>query len=100
MYIKIHRTNTNYGIREIVAVCDEDLLGKTIKGGKIEIKISESFYKGEKKSELYIIEILKKSTNINLIGKESVAAGLKAGIISQENVIDIGGIPHAQAFSV
>ncbi len=100
MYIKIHGTNTDYGIREVVAVCDENLLGKTIRGNNLQIKISESFYKGEKKSESEIIEILKKSANVNLIGKESVAAGLKAGIISKENVIDIGGIPHAQSFSV
>lgn len=99
MYIKIHYTGERYGNRFVVAVCDEDLIGKTIKDKKYNIKVNESFYKGDIMDEEEIIKILKDSTNVNLIGKKSIEVGLKAGIISKENIITISGIPHAQAVS-
>lgn len=99
MYIKIHYTGRRFNNRFVIAVCDEDLLKKTIDDGKISITVSEHFYKGEKRNELEVIEILKDATNVNLIGENAVNAGLKAGIISKENIIRIKGIPHAQAIS-
>ncbi|MEK6839398.1 MAG: DUF424 family protein [Nanoarchaeota archaeon] len=100
MYVKIHNSGAYGGHREVVAVCDEDLLGKVLKGDNIELKVTESFYKGEKKSEQEVILILKKASNSNLVGKMSIAAGIKAHVIAEENVIMIGGIPHAQAFTL
>ena len=100
MYVKIHNSGAHGGNRNVVAVCDEDLLGKVLKGDNIEFKVTESFYKGEIKSEQEIILILKKSSNINLVGKMSIAAGIKANVITEENVIMMGGIPHAQAFTL
>lgn len=97
MYIKIHSTGERYGHRFVVAVCDEELLGKILKDEKYHIKVNESFYKGDLMSEEEIVKILKDSTNANLIGKKSIEAGLKAGIISKGNIINIAGIPHAQA---
>ncbi len=99
MYIKIHLANNATG-SSVVAVCDEDLMGKTLRGERIEIKVTESFYKGEQKTEEEIIPILKQATNINLIGKHSVAAGIKAGVIEKRNVLTIQGVPHAQAFAI
>ncbi len=100
MYVKIHKSGSYSGNREVVAVCDENLLGKILHGDHIDFKVSESFYKGERKAKEEVIALLKKTTNINLVGKEAVAAGIKAGIISQNNVIMIEGVPHAQAFTI
>ena len=97
--MKIHYSGQRFNNRFVIAVCDEDLINKTINDGKVSIKVSEHFYKGEKKTEEQIIEILKDATNANLIGEEAVNAGIKAGIISKDNVMRIKGIPHAQAVS-
>ena len=99
MYLKIHSTGERYGHRFVVAVCDKELIGKTISDKKFNININESFYKGDIMDENEVINILKDSTNANLIGKKSIESGLKAGIISKENIIEIAGIPHAQAVS-
>ena len=95
MYIKIHKATTG----DVVAVCDENLLGKTVEDKKYSIKISEHFYKGEMKDTAAITPILQSATNINFIGKEAVALGINLGIIAQENIITIAGIPHAQVYT-
>ena len=100
MYVKIHVVASNYGIREVIAVADEDLIGKILREKHVEFKVSESFYKGEKKTEAEVIDIIKKAGNINFIGKQAVVAGLKAGVISKESIITIQGIPHAQTFAL
>lgn len=100
MYIKIHLSGAHAGHRQVIAVCDEDLLGRTLSEKGLEFKVSESFYKGEKKTELEVIAILKNAMNINLVGKQSIEAGLKAGVITKENIKTIRGVPHAQAFTL
>lgn len=93
MYIKIHQSQD----RCVIAVCDKELIGKTLKDGNINLVISERFYKGDEESEEKIINILKDADNINLMGKKAVDAGLKAGVIEKNNIKIIKGVPHAQA---
>ncbi len=96
MYLKIHERQN----RKIVAVCDEDLIGKTFEEKDLQLKISEYFYKGSILSEQEIINILKDATNINLVGKKTIEVALKNNIISNDHIIKIQGVPHAQVFSL
>ncbi len=96
MYVKIHRSEHSV----ITAVCDKYLLGKTISQGNAELSITESFYKGELKDKQEVIAILKKASNVNLVGEESVSCGIEANIITEDHVIVIGGIQHAQFYSL
>ena len=97
VYVKIHSTGQRYGHRFIIAVCDKDLIGKTVKDKKITLKISERFYKGTLRTDEEVVEILREAVNANIMGKESIRLALKAGIIKKENIIKIKGVPHAQA---
>jgi uncharacterized protein len=96
MYVKIHRS----GNRFVVAVCDEDLMGKTFTDKDRQLKISKHFYKGEKKSEEEVVKLLKTCGNANLVGEQSIKAGINAGVIKKENVMIIGGVQHAQIISI
>lgn len=82
----------------VVAICDEELLGKKfkVKGGKLVIEVSERFYGGKLVDEEAALKLLEKATIGNLIGKRSVELAEKNGFIIRENVILINGIPHAQ----
>jgi uncharacterized protein len=88
------------GDRTVVAICDEDLIGKKIKDKTSYIEITKRFYKGEKKSEKEVAKILEEATNINIIGKKSIEFAIKQGIITKEFIKEIKGIPHAQIYEV
>ena len=91
VYVKIHKS--------IVAVCDEELIGKEFKEGKLSLKVSERFYKGEKKSEEEVKDIIMNATNLNIVGKKSIKIALDLGIINKDSIITIKDIPHAQIIS-
>lgn len=94
MFVNIIKT-----YRDVVAVCDDDLLGKKFKEGKFQLDVKENFFKGEKTSEKKAIEIMqhmsKGDATFNIIGEKSVKTALKAGVISEEGIKKIQNIPYA-----
>ena len=94
MFVKIHKA-----YREIVAVCDSDILGKQFEEGIKILDVRENFYKGEEKEKEELVEFLKdmamEDATFNIVGKDSVNCALEAGIISQEGVRNVQGIPFA-----
>ena len=83
-----------------MAACDKEILGKTLKHGEIEFTVSEKFYFGEGISGQKLGEMLDEFSNINLVGEKCVGVALKKGLITEKNIIDIAGIPHAQIFII
>jgi hypothetical protein len=96
IYLKINKTEQN----EIVAICDEDLIGKKFSEGDLRLHVTERFYKGDSVDEGKIIGILKHARNINIVGKEAIKLAIKNRIIEKENVIKIKNIPHAIVFEI
>jgi len=94
MLVKIHSS-----YRRIVAICDNELLGKKFEEGKKAIEIKESFFKGDEKTESEILKIIEDSagedSTFNIVGKDSVNVALKSGLIQPEGIIKIRGIPIA-----
>ena len=89
--IKVHESSGN----RILAVADKELIGKRFEEGDMCLDITERFYKGEEKTEEEIIKAMKDAANINIVGKKSIALGIKSGIITEDSVIKINGVPHA-----
>lgn len=85
---------TKYEI--VAALCDENLLEKTLERKGVKIKISKYFYGGKLIDEERAVKVMNEATIGNIIGKEIVEVAKKNGFISRENVILIDGIPHAQ----
>ncbi|MBU2616636.1 MAG: DUF424 family protein [Nanoarchaeota archaeon] len=85
--------------RDVVAVCDKELIGKVFEEDRFQLDIKENFYKGEEMSEEKVIDLLKflstEDATFNIVGKKSVNAALKAGVITEENVNEIQNIPFA-----
>ncbi len=96
IYVKIHQSEHT----DILAVCDEELIGKTFTEEDKEIKVSKEFYQGELLTEEDTIKILKECANANIIGEKAINCALEAGIISKENIFSCGGIQHAQYYSL
>ena len=85
--------------RDVVAICDSDLLGKKFEEDKFQLDIKESFYRGEEVSEEKAIEIMinmtKEDATFNIVGEQAIKAALKAKIIDKQGVKKIQNIPFA-----
>ena len=89
--------------RDVVAICDSDILGKIfeekINGVTRQLDVKENFYKGEEVDEAKAINLLKmmaaEDATFNIVGKDSVAAAIKAEVISKDSVGKIKDIPFA-----
>ncbi len=93
IYVKIHKNNESF----VTAVCDEELLNKIFREGKLLLDVNEHFYKGKLLDEKEAEPILKDAVNLNLVGKKSIHLALKLKLISKECIINIQGVPHAQS---
>jgi hypothetical protein len=65
----------------VVAVCDEDILGKTLEGGRVPFEVSEGFYKGTLGDVDEAIKAMKQATICNLVGKEVVKAAINSNMV-------------------
>jgi uncharacterized protein len=92
VYVKLSK---NAG-HVILAMCDCELLGKTLREGKIVFKIKEEFYNGGKVSVEEAIAMIDNSTIVNMVGAACVERAIKKGYVHPEAIITIEGVPHAQ----
>ncbi|NIW52845.1 MAG: DUF424 family protein, partial [Candidatus Korarchaeota archaeon] len=76
--------------------CDADLLGRVLREGKIVFEVREEFYKGPKMSIDEAIDLMEKSTVVNMVGNFIVQKAIEKRLIHPEAVLNISGIPHAQ----
>ena len=80
----------------LVAACDREVLGKTFSEGVLEFTVKKDFYCGELKDIKELSSELSGATMANLAGNNVVDSALKQGYICPENVLNIGGLKHAQ----
>jgi len=94
MKLKIHKS-----YRDVVAVCDSELIGEKFEEGKFQIEINANFFEGEEIEEEKLIETMKKlekeDATFNIVGEKSIQAALKAGIINHDGIKRIRGVPVA-----
>jgi len=97
--MKVHE---NYISRKVVAASDFDLIGKKIedfdKG--IELMVSKEFYGDNEVDVNEIIQSIAHAENANIIGNRIVELLIDRKLIESKNVITIGGIKHAQIYSI
>lgn len=94
MLVKLHSS-----YRNVLAICDSNLIGKTFEECKRSITINPHFFQGDEKNEKEVIEIIEKGAaedyTFNIVGEQSIKTALKVGIIKSEGIIKIQGIPVA-----
>ncbi|MDH3501618.1 MAG: DUF424 domain-containing protein [Nitrosopumilus sp.] len=90
----------DYQKNMMLNICDFDLLGKDIVQDKLTMSISKSYY-GEKFVNKEEAEsLLKKSSIINMVGKNSISLSIELGIGSENGVKEISGIPFLIVFKI
>ena len=94
---KIHQ---NPDGQKILALCDQELLGKKFEQGNRQLDLTSEFYQGEEATEEKIKELIKDVYIINLVGEESLTLIKKLKLTDEKHVIRIKNVPHAQVLLV
>ncbi len=92
VYVNLKKDGRNV----LLAICDCELLGRTLREGKIVFHVTDEFYNGRKASVEEAIGMINNSTMVNLVGKCCVEKAIAEGYVHPEAVLKIDGIPHAQ----
>ena len=81
-------------------ICDKELVGKTLNRDNFRLKISEEYYAEKIVEKEEARDLLKKSDNINMVGKDIIDLSVNLGIGSEEGVKVIDGIPFLIVFKM
>ena len=92
VYVNLKKVGRNV----LLAVCDCELLGRTLREGKIVFHIKNEFYNGRKATVEEAMGMINNSTIVNLVGKCCVEKAIAHGFVHPEAVLKIEGVPHAQ----
>jgi len=90
---------TDHGV--MLAMCDEELIGRVLKEGKIEIDLEKyaSFYKGDLMSEADAMAIeINELYSANIVGERSVSIMMKKGIVGKDEVKKACKVPFVQVY--
>ena len=92
MYLKIHKS-----VRNVVALCDNELLGKKFEEGNRQLDVRENFYKGDHLSEDEVADVMKyeayEDSTFNIVGSKSIQIAKDLGIINDEDVSIVSNVP-------
>jgi len=88
------------GANVLLTMCDSEILGKTLREGKIVFHVKEEFYSGAKVNLEEAISLIENSTIVNMVGKNVVQRAIEKGYVHPEAVLNIEGIPHAQIVKI
>lgn len=98
MYLKIHQTQRG----SIIAVCDEDLIGKVLRNKDVCMDLDKyrSFYIGDRADEREVKKALDSFSSANIVGKESVGIAIAIGLVDKECVMYIKKTPYIQIYKL
>jgi hypothetical protein len=91
-YVKLKKIGRNV----LLAICDCEMLGRTLREGKIVFHVKDEFYNGGKVSVDEAVGMIDNSTIVNLVGKNCVEKAIAKGYVHPDAVLHIEGVPHAQ----
>lgn len=92
VYVNLKKIGRNV----LLAICDCELLGRTLRQGKIVFHVKDEFYNGGKLAIEEAVRMIENSTIVNMVGKNCVEKAIEKGYVHPEAVLQIEGIPHAQ----
>ena len=90
----------NHNDTFMLNICDADLLGRTLKRDNFTLKISEKYYAQKVVEKEEAKEMLRRSDNINMVGKEIISLSVDMGIGTQDGVKEIDGVPFLIVFKM
>lgn len=76
----------------LLNICDEELLGTTVKGGSVDMHISRDFFGSDKVNEAVALDMVKNSSIVNLAGSRIVDRVLENNLATERAVKRVGSV--------
>ena len=92
VYVNLKKVGRNV----LLAICDLEILGRTLREGKIVFHVKDEFYNGGKVTLEEALGMIENSTIVNMVGRNCVEKAVEKGYVHPDAVLTIEGIPHAQ----
>ncbi|MFY9299983.1 MAG: DUF424 domain-containing protein [Candidatus Nitrosotenuis sp.] len=91
---------SNYQNSRMLNICDEELLGRVLKNGKLQINISKTYY-GERLVDADEAEkLMRNSSIINMVGTQTIEMSINLQIGIRQGVKMIDGVPFLIVFKM
>ena len=84
------------GRNVLLTICDAEILGRTLREGKIVFCVKADFYRGRRVDVEEAVAMIENSTIVNMVGRNVVKRAIEKGFVHPEAVLNIEGVPHAQ----
>lgn len=91
---------SNYQNSKMLNICDEDILGKTVKQDKLQINISASYYGQRLVDKSEAEKLMRSSSILNMVGKETIEMSINLKIGSRAGVKTIDDVPFLIVFKM
>jgi len=82
-YAKVHQ----YQNEKLIAICDAELMGRTLKHNGIELNVSERFYGQLEYSKEEILIELKNATSVNVIGQDICEILIEENMVHEDTIM-------------
>lgn len=86
--------HVNHEGQKVVAIIDDELLGRRIDGGDVELKFDSDFYRGERLESAQILAEIREAYMLNCAGENTIGFLKEHGLIEQQDVAIIEGVPY------
>ncbi len=92
MLVKVHERKDGV----IVSVIDKELAGKSFEENDAQLDLNSAFYKGQEMLDDEVGDLIRNARGINLVGEKAVKLAIDEGVIEENMVKRISGIPYYQ----
>ncbi len=90
----------NHQKNQMLNICDPNLVGKKLNQKNLKLDISKSHYAEKLVEKEEAENLLKNSSIINMVGKETISLSTSLGIGSEKGIKEINGIPFLIVFKM
>ena len=82
----------------LVNICDEELVGRTVAEGKLEVHLSKEFYSGEVVDKGEALRLIRTCSIVNLAGSRSVSLAVDNDVGAPEAIREIEEVPFLMIY--
>ena len=79
-------------------ICDEELVGRTVTEGKLQVHLSKEFYSGEVVDKGEALRLIRTCSVVNLAGSRSVSLAVDNRVGAAEAVREIERVPFLMIY--